>query len=71
MKLAGMVINRLVLGVLTASLFMSSSLLWAMKAPPTYKGIPVFGAVGYLMAVYPGWRLRAAVRKSGDINSNR
>ena len=31
-------INRLVLGVMTAALFVGSALLWSMKAPPTDRG---------------------------------
>src|ERR1035437_5969359 len=65
------VINRLVLGVMTAALFVGSSLLWSMKAPPAIAGISVFGGAGYLMAAYLGWRLLRAIKKSGDINSNR
>ncbi|MFI5280543.1 MAG: ABC1 kinase family protein [Gemmatimonadales bacterium] len=65
------VINRLVLGVMTAALFMGSSLLWATKAPPTFRDVSVFGGAGYLMAAWFGWRLLRAIRKSGDINSNR
>ncbi len=63
------VINRLVLGVMTAALFLGSSLLWSMKAPPTIKGVSVFGGIGYLIAAYLGWRLLRAIKKSGDINS--
>ncbi len=63
------VINRLVLGVITAALLVSSALLWSMKAPPLIAGVSVFGAAGYLMAAYLGWRLSRAIRKSGDINS--
>jgi ubiquinone biosynthesis protein len=63
------VINRLVLGVMTAALLLSSALLWSMKAPPTVKGVSVFGGLGYLMAAYFGWRLLRAIKKSGDINS--
>ena len=63
------VINRLVLGVITAALLVSSALLWSMKAPPLIAGVPVFGAAGYLLAAYLGWRLWRAIRKSGDINS--
>lgn len=63
------VINRLILGVVTAALFVSSSLLWSMKAPPTIDGISLFGGAGYLMAIYLGWRLIRAIKKSGDINS--
>ena len=65
------VINRLVLGVMTAALFVGSSLLWSMKAPPTIAGISVFGGAGYLIAAYFGWRLLRAIKKSGDINSKK
>ncbi len=65
------VINRLVLGVMTAALFVSSALLWSMKAPPTISGVSVFGGAGYLMAAYLGWRLLRAIRRSGDIDSKK
>ncbi len=65
------VINRLVLGVMSAALFVSSSLLWSMKAPPTIAGVSVFGSAGFLMAAYLGWRLLHAIKKSGDIDSNK
>jgi len=62
------VINRLVLGVMTSALFVGSSLLWSMKAPPVLLGVSIFGAAGYLFAAYLGWRLLRAIKKSGDIN---
>jgi len=65
------VINRLVLGVVTAALFVGSSLLWSMRAPPVLAGISIFGAAGYLVAAYLGWRLLRAIKKSGDINSKK
>lgn len=65
------VINRLVVGVMTAALFLGSSLLWSMKAPPVAWGVSVFGAVGYVIAVYLGWRLLRAIRKSGDMDSQK
>jgi ubiquinone biosynthesis protein len=65
------VINRLVLGVMTAAMFVGSSLLWSMKAPPTLAGVSVFGAAGYLIAAYFGWRLLRAIKKSGDIDSKK
>jgi len=65
------VVNRLVLGVMTAALFVGSSLLWSMKAPPTVKDVSVVGGAGYLVAAYLGWRLLRAIKKSGDINSSR
>jgi len=65
------VVNRLVLGVMAAALFVGSSLLWSMKAPPTIRDVSVFGGVGYLVAAYFGWRLLSAIKKSGDISSSR
>ena len=65
------VVNRLVLCVMTAALFLGSSLLWSMKAPPTIGGISVFGGAGYLTAAYFAWRLLRAIKKSGDINSRK
>ena len=65
------VINRLVLGVMTSALFVGSSLLWSMKAPPTIDGVSVFGCGGYLVAAYFSWRLLRAIKKSGDINSKK
>jgi ubiquinone biosynthesis protein len=65
------VINRLVLGVMTAALFVSSAFLWSMKAPPTIAGVSVFGAAGYLIAGYLGWRLMRAIKESGDISSKK
>lgn len=63
------IVNRLVLGILTASLFLGSSLLWSMKAAPVLAGVSVFGAVGYLGSLFLGWRLYRAIGKSGNISS--
>ncbi|MGO8678164.1 MAG: ABC1 kinase family protein [Limisphaerales bacterium] len=65
------VVNRLVLGVMTAALFVGSSLLWSTKAPPTIAGISVFGGAGDMTAAYFAWRLLRAIKKSGDINSRK
>ena len=65
------VINRLVLGVMTSALFVGSSLLWSMKAPPTIADVSIFGGAGYLVAAYLGLRLLGAIKKSGDINSKK
>ena len=62
------VINRLVLGVVTAALFLSSALLWSMKAPPLIHGVSVFGLATFLVAAWLGWRLLRAIKKTGDIN---
>jgi ubiquinone biosynthesis protein len=65
------VINRLVLGVITAALFVGSALLWSMKAPPVIDGVSAFGGAGCLIAACLGWRLLRAIKKSGDINSKK
>jgi ubiquinone biosynthesis protein len=65
------VINRLVLGIMTAALVLGSSLLWSMKAPPTIAGVSVFGGAGYLVSLYLGWRLLRAIKKSGDLHSKK
>jgi len=61
------VINRLVLGILTAAMFLGSSLLWSMKAPPMISGVSVFGAVGYCIAVILGWQVYKAIKDSGKV----
>lgn len=63
------IVNRLVLGVLTASIFLGSSQLWSSEAKPLLWGVSIFGALGYLLSVYLGWRLLRAIRKSGNIDS--
>lgn len=44
------VVNRLVLGLLTSSLLLGSSLLWSMHAAPLVWGVSLFGQVGYAVA---------------------
>ena len=63
------IVNRLVLGVLTAAIFLGSSQLWSSEARPLVFGISIFGLLGYLLSVFLGWRLLRAIRKSGNINS--
>ncbi|MBE2284345.1 MAG: phosphotransferase [Prosthecobacter sp.] len=63
------IINRLVLGVLTAAIFLGSSELWSRDAKPLLYGVSVFGALGYGVSLFLGWRLLRAIRKSGNIQS--
>lgn len=63
------IINRLVLGILTAAIFLGSSELWSREAPPLLYGVSVFGALGYVLSLFLGWRLLRAIRKSGNIQS--
>ncbi|MBB5032465.1 ABC1 kinase family protein [Prosthecobacter vanneervenii] len=63
------IINRLVLGILTAAIFLGSSELWSRQAAPLFYGVSVFGALGYAVSLFLGWRLLRAIRKSGNIQS--
>lgn len=58
------VVNRLVLGLMTSSLFLGSSLLWSMKAPPIVRGVSLFGAVGYALSILMAFRLFRLIRRS-------
>jgi len=63
------IVNRLVLGILTAAIFLGSSELWSRQAAPLLYGVSVFGAVGYAVSLFFGWRLMRAIKKSGNIQS--
>ncbi len=58
------VVNRLVLGLLTSSLLLGSTLLWSMHAKPLLGSVSVLGAVGYAIALIMGLRLLRAVSRS-------
>lgn len=64
-------INRLVLGILSAALFIGSTQLWSRAAPPVIAGVSVFGALGYALAAFLGYRLLVAIKRSGDIGLKR
>lgn len=57
--------NRLVQGMITSALLISSSLLWAQKAPPTIYGVSVVGFLGMMASVASGALLIRAVLRSG------
>lgn len=61
--------NRLVLGILTAAVFLGSSKLWSREAKPLFYNVSIFGAIGYVISLFLGWRLMRAIRKSGSIQS--
>ena len=58
------VVNRLVLGLLTSSLLLGSSLLWSMHAEPIVKGVSLFGAIGYAGACFMGLSLLRNIKYS-------
>jgi ubiquinone biosynthesis protein len=59
-------VNRLVLGMLTAALFLGSSLLLAHKVEPAPGDISVVGAIGFVLSMFLGWRMIRAINKSED-----
>jgi ubiquinone biosynthesis protein len=58
------VVNRLVLGLLTSSLLLGSSLLWSLRAQPVVGGVSLFGAIGYSAACFLGVTLFRDIRQS-------
>ncbi|MGI9428964.1 MAG: ABC1 kinase family protein [Bythopirellula sp.] len=60
-------VNRLVLGILTAALFMGSTSLWSQQVPPLAWGVSVPGVAGSLLAVWLGATLVRAIKRTGDI----
>jgi ubiquinone biosynthesis protein len=60
----GPVANRLVQGMVTSALLISSSHLWAEKAPPTVYGISVIGFIGMIASMTLGALLLRAIFRS-------
>ncbi|PHQ32257.1 ABC1 kinase family protein [Rhodopirellula bahusiensis] len=51
------IVNRLVMGILTAALFVGSASLWSSGVPPLLFGVSVPGLLGCLLAMVMGVRL--------------
>ncbi len=64
------IVNRLVMGVLTAALFMGSASLWSSNVRPLVYGVSLPGAAGCVVAVYLGFTLIRAIRLSGSIRDS-
>jgi ubiquinone biosynthesis protein len=60
------VVNRLVLGIVVAALFVGSSTLWSSNVPPHVLGYSLPGTLGCLFAVYLGSRLLVDIKRSSD-----
>jgi ubiquinone biosynthesis protein len=60
-------VNRLVLGLLTSSLFLGSSLLISMHVWEIGR-VSVPGTLGVLLSAFLGWRLLRAIAKSGRLD---
>ena len=63
------VINRLVMGVLTAALFMGSASILSRSVPPLVMEVSVIGASGCALALVMGFRLVRAIQRSGNVDS--
>lgn len=64
-------VNRVVLGLLSAALLMSSSMLWSNGVPPRLFGVPILGLLGYLAGLLIGARLLWKVYRQGQANRDR
>ena len=64
------IVNRLVIGILSAALFVGSSSLWSNNVKPQIYGVSVPGAVGCLFAVYLGFTVIRAVKNSGNMRDS-
>lgn len=59
-------VNRLVLGILTASFFVGSSVLYSNKAPPVLGDISILGSIGFLLSLAFALKLVRSVNKADD-----
>lgn len=59
--------NRVVVGVLVAATLVSSALMFRSGLGPSWQGIPLLGAGGFLTGFVIGARLFLAIMKSGNI----
>ncbi len=62
------VVNRLVVGLLTAALLLASATLLDGQVPPLVGGYSLPGVAGMVIAVALGFRLLRAIRHSGDLS---
>ncbi len=60
-------VNRLVLGMLASALFLGSSLLLSREVLPLW-GVSIPGVAGCLTAIFLGWLLLRAIKKSGHLD---
>ncbi|MHB1591825.1 MAG: ABC1 kinase family protein, partial [Sulfuricella sp.] len=58
-------VNRLTLGILTASLVIGSSIVMTVKGGPTLFGLPLFGLIGFMVAFFNSLWLILSIWHSG------
>jgi ubiquinone biosynthesis protein len=59
-------VRRLVLALLTAALFLGSSLLLAHKVPPAPGDLSIVGGLGFALSLILGYRLLRVIGKDDD-----
>ncbi len=73
----GPTVNRLVVGMITSSLFMGSSLMLSYKVPPLWLAgqgpwgihdLSLLGLTGCIVSILMGFRLMWAIRRSGNLD---
>jgi len=57
--------NRLTVGIVTAALIVGSSIVMTVGGGPTLVGLPLFGLLGFLLAVIAGAWLLVSIWRSG------
>lgn len=60
-------VNRLVFGLMVSALFVGSAMLWAVKAPPLFRDVSIFGVIGCVTACVLGFHLFRAIQHSGKL----
>ncbi|QDS91464.1 putative protein kinase UbiB [Roseimaritima multifibrata] len=58
------IVNRLVMGILSAALFVGSASLWSNQVPPAIKGFSLPGFFGCAIAVAMGYSISRQIRRS-------
>jgi ubiquinone biosynthesis protein len=59
-------VNRLVLGILSASFFIGSSMLYSSKAEPAFGDVSLIGSLGFILSLLFAWRLIRTINKAED-----
>lgn len=58
------IVNRLVMGILTAALFIGSASLWSYEVRPQLWQTSVPGVIGCIVATWMGWRIVRQISRS-------
>ncbi len=59
--------NRLTFGVVTAAIIVASSIIMQTGLPPSIRGVPVLGVLGFLVAAVLGFGLLIAIIRGGRL----